>query len=41
MMRHSFRGGKGGGGYIYPQSEFLKPVVSHFEEEAMSLSTFD
>ena len=39
MMRHSFRGGKGG--YIYLQSEFLKPVVLHFEEEAMSLSIFD
>lgn len=35
-MRHSFRGGRG-----YPQSEFLKPVVLHFEEEAMSLSIFD
>ena len=39
MMRHSLRGGRGGG-YIYLQSEFLKPVVLHFEEEAMSLSIF-
>ena len=38
-MRPSFKGGKVGG-FIYPQSE-LKPVLLHFEEEAMSLSIFD